>query len=93
MQRTPDLAVLRGVLPVLRSVAEVPRPRECAHSEEHPKPRDAKFLYEIPHFDAPREFPPPENTISPEAWTCPRFIGELPDKGREELEDLAEDEG
>lgn len=46
----------------------------------------------MPHFYAPDEFPAPEGVSGPEAWTCARFLGEVADKGIDDLGDLIEDE-
>lgn len=97
---SPAPGVVRDVLPVLRSAAEAPRPQECAHGDEHPELRRAQFRSGLPHFYAPEEFPPPESETatatgtvsSPEAWTCPRFLGEVADEAVSDLERLMDDE-
>lgn len=89
---SPALPVVRDILPVLRTVAGFPRPQECGHSDEHPRLRYAEFRQGMPHFYAPDEFPAPEGVSGPEAWTCARFLGEVADKGVDDLEDLIEDE-
>ncbi|MEU9210323.1 hypothetical protein AB0D27_20780 [Streptomyces sp. NPDC048415] len=76
----------------MRAVAAAPRPGECAHDDEHPALRDAQFRHGLPHFYAPREFPPAGQPRAPEAWTCPRFTGEVAEECVSGLEGLYEDE-
>lgn len=81
-----------GVLATMRAVVAAPRPDPCAHDDEHPSLWQAEFRGGLLHFYAPQEFPPVEESRSPETWTCPRFAGELAEECVSGLEDLYEDD-
>ncbi|MEU9111882.1 hypothetical protein AB0D04_08840 [Streptomyces sp. NPDC048483] len=91
--RIPDPApaptVAREVVPVLRSLAAVPRPERCTHDDEHPVLRNADIPRALPQlWPAPDG---PEALGGGAAWTCPRFFGELADEQVRRLADLVEE--
>nr|WP_184737305.1 hypothetical protein [Streptomyces netropsis] len=88
---SPPLAVVRGVLATMRTVAAAPRPEQCAHDGEHPTLRYAKFRKSLPHFYEPQTHPSAGDPVSPQAWTCPRFAGTVAEKCISGLEGLYED--
>ena len=88
---SPVLAAFRGVLSVMRPLAAADT-GDCAHADPHPTLRYVAFRKGLPHLVDPGVHPAdPDESRTPESWTCPRFHAEVADACVKELDGLYPD--